>query len=158
MTETDRIEPATRIDPDDAPKSYRPDLSESKRDFYKRLELVNRLEWNGKWRDEVLHRKKERQAILDAITDSLDMKPHQRERARRILSDVPDSMKQGYEIPLLTFCAAAHACRPDDRMWHPDRNAENNDPLFSRVLDSFDFSETVVRKCYHRVENEVDLP
>lgn len=157
IMDTDYIEPATRIDSSDAPSVSRYDGVESLKQFYHRLQLVNTLEWDWEWRDESQQRTKDRQAILDAIASSLELKTHQRERTKKILSDAPDSMRQGYEITLLTFCAAALACKPDGRHYHPDRSARNNDSTFSAVLDRLGLSHRQVRKCYRRLESRIEV-
>lgn len=156
----DYVEPATKIDPDDAPPTNRADGSESQRDFYQRLELANRLEWNGKWRDERIQNAKDRRAVLDIVSSALELKGHQRERAKQILSEVPPGMRQGYEMLLLAFCASAFACKPDGRNFHPDRAHANNDSLFAALLDDLDYSDRRIRKCYRRLERskEVETP
>lgn len=151
-------EPATKLRHTDASSSLRLDGTETFEKHYQRMELWNRLDWNYKWRDEREERDKDRDAILDAVGSQLELKDHQFDRTDEILETVPDSMKQGYRISLLVFCAAAHAVRPDGRTYHPGREA--NDPVFLWFLREADFSTQEVAQCYHRLQsrNEVWLP
>lgn len=152
----DDVEPATKIYSTDAPGGRRYDNTESHREFYHRLDLWNRGDWNGKWRDEERATKKDVRSIFEAIAAQLELTDYQELRGWRIFSKLPDGTRRGNPTALLCICSAAIACREDSRWYHPDRNSEANDQLFQRLLDDLDFSETVERKCYRRVESEVE--
>lgn len=149
--DNEHVEPATRFSPNEAPGGTRDDLTESYKRFYRRLSAWHGANGDWKWSDQRRVSKRDRSAILDAISGQLELKDFQKERALRILEDLPEGTLRGNPTALLCIVSAAHACRPDGRKYHPKRADDNNDDLFQSLLGGFDYSEKQIRKVYNRV-------
>lgn len=155
----ENVEPATRIDSKDSNNGVRYDNTESYRNFYRRLELWNRDDRNGKWVDEEKAGQDDRSAILDAVAGQLELTDYQKERAWYLLQQLGTDTFRANPTGLVCFCVCAIACREDGREWHPDRARESNDHKFSYFLRELGYGEeareSLVRKLYKRLDTEL---
>jgi len=110
-------EEATTFNPQDAPLTEHEGAVESKRSKYRRLKKTNRLEYNGNWRDDVVARKQDEQAIIGAISSQLSLTDYQKGQARRIYDSLPDDFRYAYSTKLLAVCACGLAGRRDGRKY-----------------------------------------
>lgn len=151
------VEAATKLDPRDAPKTQRADSVESLRDLFRRLDLWNRGEWNGKWHNEQMADRHDRRAVFDAVAGQLELTGYQRVRAWNMYQSLPKGTRTAFSVPLLLFCVSIVAAREDGRYYHPQASSERNDDVFDEVRVQLGFPTKQVSRVYGRVKGEVDL-
>lgn len=145
----------------DAPSGDRLDGIESLSDHYRRLANLNTGIFNGKWAvDESARWRQESLAIFDSIAGNLELSPFQKTVGRTAYDglDLRElSSPNGIDAPLVAVMVCAVVCRSDGRFYHPNRDDKTNDPLFTTLLADLDYRPRVVRSCYEKVLNRVDL-
>lgn len=163
-----QIEPSTEADTENATKFYgseslpgnRLDNTESLSEHYTRLANINSGIWTGTWADKEALRRSDNLAIFDAIAGQLELTPFQARVARTQFDDLnlrELSSPNGIDTPLVAIMTCAIVCRQDGRIYHPNRSDNRNDSLFVDLLADFDYRIGVVRSCYEKVLNRVNL-
>ena len=140
--------------------SRRLDGTESLDDYYSRLANLNRGIWTGEWADKTQLRNADNLAVFDAISSQLELTDWQKQIGREAFGELNIrklSSPNGIDTPLVAIMTAAMACQPDGRIYHPNRGADTNDGLFVSLLADLGYRDRVVRSCYAKVADRVNL-
>jgi hypothetical protein len=139
----------------------RKDGFETFESHYSRLALLNTGIFNGKWAtDESARWKQEALAIFDAIAGNLELSPFQKELGRESFGtlDLRElSSPNGIDAVLCAIMTSAIVCREDGRFYHPNRDDNTNDPLFTALIEDLGYRDRVVRSCYEKILNRVSF-
>jgi hypothetical protein len=164
----------TKFHPDDDDANYpgyrRLDGSRTFEGHFGVLESLNKGIWLGFWADNDKLRRQDNLAIYDAIVDSLELTPFQREVGRTefdklSLRELSSPGPNGVNVYLVAIIVAALVIEWDSesrrmkshRVYHPNRTPENNDELFEELLAAYPYSKRTIRKCYQKVRVRVSL-
>lgn len=150
------VEPATKIDPSEAPNTPRGDYVESIRSLFQRLDLWNRGDWNGNWENRERTDRRDRRAVFEAVTSQLDLTDYQQDRAWRLYQDLPEDTRTAFSVPALVFCVSVIAAREDGRYYHPQAPNSRNDSRFSEIREEIGLTEKRASRLYGRVMAEVE--
>ena len=150
---TCRRKNATHFDPDDAPPHLRP--------YYRRLDLHNRDAYVGR-EDTRVWEKVDREyhhALIEGMSVQLELNKKQRAFADHLYHGV-DRQKIGMVSELTGFCCCALALRVggSSREYRPERNDENNDPVFVNMADwlqtRFNRKKTHIQSVMNKIDYE----
>jgi hypothetical protein len=128
---------------------------------YERLATFNEGVYSYKWGDNAILRRQDNLAIFDAISSGVDLTTYQKEVGREIMKTAPLrkwSSPNGVDGILVAICVCATVLKNDwrsGRAYHPNRNDENNDDLFVRLLDRFSYRKSTIRSCIQKVDGHV---
>lgn len=160
MVDDDYVERATTLDSTDAPQGTRLDNSETKQDYYRRLAVLNSLDYNGKWRDERRETAKNASAIVDAVAGSLSLTPFQKAEAHRRFAALPDKYNQSYPTSLVAVCVCGVVGAEDGREYspkarHPDAAVDGWDYRWYSVVQDTGVSYSEFHSCWESIKAEV---
>lgn len=162
----------TKFHPDDDEANYdgwrRLDKSRTYEGHYSVLDSLNKGIWTGFWADNDKRRRQDNLAIYDAIVDTLELTPFQREVGRNefdmlSLSELSEPGPDGINVYLVATIVAALVIEWDSegrrlksrRVYHPNR--KDNDELFEALLSKFPYSDSTIRRCYGKVRTRISL-
>jgi hypothetical protein len=140
--------------------TFRHDGTATYEQHYSRLALLNSGLYNGKWGDNEQRRKNDNLAVFDAVASQLELTNYQKTVGRRAFSELnlrDLSSPDGIDTTLVAIITAAIVVRADGRFYHPNRDINNNDIPFVRLLDSLDYRESVIHSAYQKVLDRVNL-
>lgn len=148
-------------DDGDYEAEYRLDGIKTFENHYSRLAKFNVGTYSYKWGDNEKLRRQDNKAILNAIAGQLDLNTYQHRRAkeemdRALLSKW--SSPNGIDAVLVSVCICAVILRNDQRSsraYHPNRKDDNNDEMFVKLLERFDYRDKTIRSCFEKVKNHV---
>ena len=164
-------EPLTEPDTNNATKFYSSDASAdfdgAKRldgtatyeQHYTRLSMLNSGVYNGKWGDESARWKQEGLAIFDSISCQLELTSYQKQVGRQQFEaiDLPRITTAEIDTALVAIMVSAVVARRDGRLYHPNREDRNNDPLFVELIDSLNYNGSVLHSAYGKVLNQISV-
>lgn len=154
----------TFFKPEDVEEGTRLDGSESFRDYWANLELINRgpyFRYNNLkkvWNDRTHLYLNDNLGIFDGVASQLEMRPAEKEWGRRIFSgfkfkehSVPGD--RGMGIALSAFCVCSYIRWKNGGRTHP--NHHNRDIDFKDVQSGLGFTDSQVTKRYGKVEYKI---
>lgn len=136
----------TKFHPEDAPPE--------RWAIFERLRSYNQGTRTGQGTDQKLKRNQEKLARYDAISNQLELTAQQKREGRMVMEYL-NLGTFGYTTELVAFCICALVARRDGRMYHPNRNDENNDSGFLNVAESVlkPRDQKLVIKCMHKLRD-----
>lgn len=101
-------------------------LPEKKRRKFQRFKLNNTGEFNGKWRNREVTRRKDNLRIFRVVASQCDL-PHSTEvRAEKLFVDIPTEFRQGFDIESLAFSTCLYALNEVTYRWDPVNNPKRD--------------------------------
>jgi hypothetical protein len=139
---------------------YRADGTETFQDHYRRLSIYNTGIWTRNWADKEALRRADNLAVFDSISSRLELTDYQTTIARQQFDELnlqELSSPQGIDATLVAIMTCAVACRQDGRFYHPAKDDNLNDSLFTSLISNLGYRDSVVHSCYGKVLNRVTL-
>ena len=168
MYDEEQAEPLTEPDNNAATK-FHPDGHNHETDsrldgtatfeqHYARLACHNAGIYNGKWADKTQIRDQDNKAVFDAIAGQLELSDYQKQIGRQEFADLnlrELSTPGGIDTTLVAIMVAAVVSRRDGRSYHPNKNDNDNDRLFTALIDEFDYCDRVVHSAFGKVRSRL---
>jgi len=162
MERNDKTSEATKLYADDAPSGDRLDESEPLRSYYQRLANANSPEWDGPRRDENVTTERDHKNLLDAVATSLSLTDYQRQRAEKIVENLPSRHFRANKNVAVILSVCGHVGREDGRSYHPtylsyepheldDASAES----FCRFAKDSNITYRDIIGCWNRIGGEL---
>lgn len=168
MYDESKPEPIVESDTDNHTKFYgtdptadyfgdtRLDGSRMFKNHYDRLQRQNRG-LNGKWFPQDERRRQDDLMIFDVIANFLELPKYHHSIGRIEFEQMPLkelTSPNGIDVFLVAIMVCAVVFLKDsrfERAYNPDRNDENNDELFVRLIRKLSYRDSELRSCYQKV-------
>lgn len=153
----------TRFETGDSPTGKRHDNSEAFGQFYNRLAMHNNSKKSGKWHDENDATAEDHAYLIDSVGSSLSLTEYQRERAKHIEDQLPDTFFRAYRNVAVVLAICGLVGREDGRPYHPanvfsDGEVRGEVAKEMRSLcDEHNIVARQYRSIYERIRHASDL-
>jgi len=155
------VEQATTLHASDIDPGVRGNGWESRRDYYRRLAVANKLYWNGKWVDRKRKTGHDTASIVAAAASQLELTDYQKTRTQHLLPHVPAERIQGYKTATIALCLCGLVGRADGRDYHPNilhpdtSDVSDSGYEFAEFAEQNDISYTELSHCWDSIKTDL---